>query len=173
LLRELETLGAETGIQHFGIESLMLLRAEKGYILIGRDTDGTTEPQDLGMLGPLQSKTLEYVGRRSLFRSDSQRENRRQFVGLMTDDPNEVIPTGAHAIEDSESGSSSPRSLGYVTSSYMSPTLGRSIALGLIERGRARQAAGETVAIYAMGRRLSAKIVAPAFHDPKGERLHG
>jgi sarcosine oxidase subunit alpha len=173
LLRELETLGAEAGIVPFGIESLMLLRAEKGYILIGRDTDGTTEPQDLGMLGPLQSKTLEYVGRRSLFRADSKREDRRQFVGLMTADPNEVIPTGAHAIEDSNSGSASPRSIGYVTSSYMSPTLGRSIALGLIERGRERQAAGVTVAIYAMGRRLSAKIVAPAFHDPKGERLHG
>ncbi len=139
----------------------MLLRAEKGYILIGRDTDGTTEPQDLGMLGPLQSKTLEYVGRRSLFRSDSKREDRRQFVGLMTADPSEVIPTGAHAIEDLGSGSSGPRSLGYVTSSYMSPTLGRSIALGLIERGRERQAAGETVAIYAMGRSLAAKIVAP------------
>ncbi len=173
LMRELDALGAEVGIQPFGLESLMLLRAEKGYILIGRDTDGTTEPQDLGMLGPLQSKTLEYVGRRSLFRADSKREDRRQFVGLMTADPEVVIPTGAHAIEDSGSGSSGPRSLGYVTSSYMSPTLGRSIALGLIERGRARQAAGETVAIYAMGRRLAAKIVAPVFHDPKGERLHG
>ena len=60
-----------------------------------------------------------------------------------------------------------------MTSSYPSAHLGHPIALGLIERGRARQAAGETVAIYAMGRRLAAKIVAPVFHDPKGERLHG
>ncbi|HEY7688977.1 MAG TPA: sarcosine oxidase subunit alpha family protein, partial [Dongiaceae bacterium] len=173
LYRELMALGQDAGILPFGIESLMLLRAEKGYILIGRDTDGTTEPQDLGMLGPLQSKSIEYVGRRSLFRSDSRREDRRQFVGLLPADPDEAIPTGAHAIEDSRSGSAGPRSLGYVTSSYMSPTLGRSFALGLIERGRARQAAGETVAIYSMGRRLQAKVVAPAFYDPKGERLHG
>ena len=172
LMREVETLGAEIGIAAVGLESVMVLRAEKGYIVIGRDTDGTTEPQDLGMLGPLQSKTIEYTGRRSLFRADSKREDRRQFVGLLSSDPAEVIPTGAHAIEESGSGAG-PRSLGYVTSSYMSPTLGRSIALGLIERGRERQAAGETVAIYAMGRRLQAKIVPPVFHDPKGERLHG
>jgi len=173
LFRELSALGQDIGIAPFGIESLLLLRAEKGYILIGRDTDGTTEPQDLGMLGPLQSKTIEYVGRRSLFRADSKRDDRRQFVGLLSADPNEVIPTGAHAIAESQSGSSGPRSLGYVTSSYMSPALGRSIALGLIERGRERQAAGETVALYALGRRLQAKIVAPAFYDAKGERLHG
>ena len=102
LMREIEAWVLRPAFSPSASESLMLLRAEKGYILIGRDTDGTTEPQDLGMLGPLQSKTLEYVGRRSLFRTDSKRDDRRQFVGLMTADPNEVIPTGAHAIEDSE-----------------------------------------------------------------------
>jgi sarcosine oxidase subunit alpha len=170
LLRELEALGAEQGIAHFGIESLLILRAEKGYILIGRDTDGTTEPQDLGVTAPLRTKQVDFVGRRSLLRPDSRRADRRQLVGLEPELPGVALPTGAHVVAPADRVG---RSLGYVTSSYMSPTLGRSFALGLVEGGRARVAAGESVGIFSFGRVYGAKLVAPTFYDPKGERLHG
>jgi sarcosine oxidase subunit alpha len=168
LLRCLEELGAAEGITHFGIESLLVLRAEKGYILVGRDTDGTTEPQDLGMTGPLRTKAVDFVGRRSLLRPDSRRPDRRQLVGLEPVPPDAVLPTGAHACETTGRGR---RSLGYVTSSYLSPTLGRPFALAMVEAGRRRVEAGETVAVFSVGQTVAAKVVSPVFYDPKGERL--
>jgi sarcosine oxidase subunit alpha len=170
LFRHLEALGAEEGITPFGIESLLVLRAEKGYIIIGRDTDGTTEPQDLGVTGPLRTKQIDFVGRRSLLRPDSRRPDRRQFVGLQSTSANRVLPTGAHVFETTGKGR---RSLGYVTSSYLSPTLGRAIALAMVEAGRPRLQNGETVSVFSLGRTFTAKVVSPVFYDPKGERLHG
>jgi sarcosine oxidase subunit alpha len=170
LYRRLEALGAAERITPFGIESLMILRAEKGYILIGRDTDGTTEPQDLGVTGPLRSKQIDFVGRRSLLRPDSRRPDRRQLVGLAPAESGRVIPTGAHVIETANGGQ---RSLGYVTSSYMSPVLGRAFALALVEAGRSRMESGEIVSVFAMDRTARAKVVSPVFYDPQGERLHG
>ena len=170
LFRHLGALGAEDAITLFGIESLLVLRAEKGYIIVGRDTDGTTEPQDLGMTGPLHAKQIDFVGRRSLMRPDSRRPDRRQLVGLAPTSPASVLPTGAHVFATT---GTSRRSLGYVTSSYMSPTLGRSIALAMVEAGRVRVQAGETVSVFSLGRVFAAKVVSPVFYDPKGERLHG
>jgi len=168
LYRRLEALGADDAIVPFGIESLLVLRAEKGYILIGRDTDGTTEPQDIGMTGPLRTKQVDFVGRRSLMRPDSRRPDRRQLVGLEPLSPRGVLPTGAHVFETAGDGR---RSLGYVTSSYRSPTLGRPFALALVEAGRRRMETGETVGVFSLGRAFTAKVVSPVFYDPKGERL--
>jgi sarcosine oxidase subunit alpha len=170
LYSRLEALGTDHAITPFGIESLLVLRAEKGYIIIGRDTDGTTEPQDLGMTGPLRTKQIDFVGRRSLLRPDSQRADRRQFVGLEPMSPAVVLPTGAHVCTTTAAGR---RSLGYVTSSYFSPGLGRPIALAMVEAGRARMKAGETVDVFSLGKAFTAKVVSPVFYDPKGERLHG
>lgn len=170
LFRHLEALGAGEGITPFGVESLLVLRAEKGYIIIGRDTDGTTEPQDLGMTGPLRTKQIDFVGRRSLMRPDSRRPDRRQFVGLEPTLSDRVLPTGAHVFETTDKGR---RSLGYVTSSYLSSTLGRAIALAMVEGGRTRLQNGETVSVFSLGRTFTAKVVSPVFYDPKGERLHG
>jgi sarcosine oxidase subunit alpha len=170
LFRYLEKLGTAEGITLFGIESLLVLRAEKGYILIGRDTDGTTEPQDIGMTGPLRTKQIDFVGRRSLMRPDSRRPDRRQLVGLESASPDAVLPTGAHVCETAGRGR---RSLGYVTSSYLSPTLGRPFALAMVEAGRRRAEAGEAVTVFSLGQTFAAKVVSPVFYDPKGERLHG
>ncbi len=152
----------------YGIESLSVLRAEKGYILIGTDTDGLTMPQDLGLSGPLRAKTVDFVGRRSLTTPDGMRADRRQFVGLLPENPNFVPEVGTHAavIEGRQK-----RSLGWITSSAFSPALGRSIALGMIEAGRARM--GETVTLYDRGRLSKAVICSPVFHDPAGAKLNG
>ncbi|HTN96307.1 MAG TPA: glycine cleavage T C-terminal barrel domain-containing protein, partial [Nordella sp.] len=150
-----------------GLEALMILRAEKGYIVIGKDTDGTTMPHDLGVDGPRVRRRSDYVGRRSLFTEVAQESDRLQFVGLAVSDGEPPLPTGAHGIIQA---SGKVRSQGFVTSSYQSPALGRPVALGLIERGAARH--GETIDIRHLGQVRRATIIAPCAFDPKGERLN-
>jgi len=163
-------LGEPEGITPFGIESLMILRTEKGYIIVGRDTDGMTMPQDLGMSGPLRNKDIDYVGRRSLTLPVAQRPGRLQLVGLAVPPGEAPLPNGAHAIhEDEDSGEVT--SLGYVTSSFWSPTLKRAIALGLIADGHRLLEEGASLTIAHLGKRRGARAVQACFYDPEGERL--
>jgi sarcosine oxidase subunit alpha len=150
-----------------GVEALMILRAEKGNIVVGKDSDGTTRPHDLGFGTALSNKAAEFVGRRSLFTEDATRSDRRQLVGLRVADGETPLATGAHGVEVVDGRS---RSLGYVTSSYASPSLGRAIALALIERGASRH--GETIEILHLGQRRRATITAPCFLDPAKEGPH-
>ncbi|PZO81772.1 MAG: sarcosine oxidase subunit alpha family protein [Mesorhizobium amorphae] len=147
-----------------GSEALLLLRAEKGYLIAGKDTDGTTMPQDLGVSGPRLKRRDEFVGKRSLFTEEAERPNRAQFVGLESD---RFLPVGAHGVE---SANGTRRSIGFVTSSYRSPSLGRPIALALIERGLSRM--GETIALVHLGQNFEARIAAPCAFDPEGARLN-
>jgi len=157
------------GTTPYGIETLSLLRAEKGFLLIGTDTDGMTLPDDLGMPGPLRAKSVDFVGKRSLLTPDATRPDRRQFVGLLPDDADFVPPVGAHAIERRDGAT---RSIGWVTTAWHSPTLGRSIALAMIERGRALAADHAVVELIHLGQISRASVTAPCFLDPAGERLH-
>jgi sarcosine oxidase subunit alpha len=157
--------GKPQGIVPFGIEALMRLRTEKGYLHIGADTDATTYPQDIGYGKVLANKTTDFVGRRSTTRSDALRADRHQFVGIVALDASHPIATGAHVVEDNGS-----RSQGWVTSSGFSPTLGRFVALGMIERGAARH--GEIVSLYHQGAITKAKLGPPCAFDPNGERLN-
>jgi sarcosine oxidase subunit alpha len=163
-------LGRFASIVPYGLEALMTLRTEKGYILIGRDTDGVTLPQDLGVLGPLKNKTIDYVGRRSLMTPEATRDDRRQLIGLAAADPSAPLPNGAHVVTGTGTAF---RSIGFVTSSYASPTLRRPVALALVERGRALVAAGAELEVWHLGQRYAARAVQPAFWDPQGARLHG
>jgi sarcosine oxidase subunit alpha len=163
LRREGEAFGATL----LGLEALMILRAEKGYVVIGKDTDGTSRPMDFGLTAPLAKKTVEFIGRRSLVTEDASRPDRRQFVGLEPVDGKGLLPTGAHGIERGEGGL---RSTGYVTSSYFSPALQRPIALGLIERGLMRM--GEVIELQHLRELRRARIVAACAFDPEGGRLH-
>jgi sarcosine oxidase subunit alpha len=158
-----------TGATPYGIETLSLLRTEKGFILIGTDTDGMTLPDDLGMPGPLRSKKEDFVGKRSLLTPDATRPDRRQLVGLLPEDPRFVPAAGAHAIVREGDGI---RSIGWITTSWPSPTLGRSIALGMIEQGRKLAAEKATVELYHLGETSRAVVTAPCFLDPEGKRLH-
>lgn len=166
LYKRMAALVQEMGGCLLGSEALLLLRAEKGYIIAGKDTDGATMPQDLGLTGPMLKRQDEYVGKRSLFSENAQRTDRNQFVGLESVDGT-VLPTGAHGVDTS---GGKRRSIGYVTSSYMSPILGRPMALGLIERGLSRM--GEEIDLYHLGRSLKARISAPCAFDPQGSRLN-
>lgn len=159
--------GAPYGITPYGTETMHVLRAEKGYIIVGQDTDGSVTPVDLGM-GAMVTKTKDCLGKRSLSRSDTSRPDRKQFVGLLTDDPQIVLEEGA-AIVDGPAPRIPARGLGHVTSSYASPTLGRSIALALVKGGAQRM--GERVHVSMHGGRIvTATIANPVFFDPTSER---
>ena len=148
--------------------ALMILRAEKGFIVVGKDTDGTTMPHDLGVTGPRDSRADEYIGKRSLQMPVANDPRRKQLVGLSVETKEAPLPTGAHVVTGV---GRARRSQGYVTSSYFSPTLGRPIALGLIEAGSSRM--GEAVGVYHLGAERRATITAPVALDPEGARLHG
>ena len=169
LWNALMTAGEKYGITPYGTEAMHVLRAEKGYIIAGQETDGTVTPVDLG-LGHMVSKTKDFIGKRSLSRSDTAREDRKQLVGLLTEDESEVLPEGAQIVAE-------PRPMppmemiGHVTSSYYSANVGRSIALALIRSGRSR--IDESVFAPLPGKRVMARIVEPVFLDPEGGRLRG
>ncbi len=150
-----------------GLEALMILRAEKGFVVIGKDTDGTTMPHDLGVAGPRASRADEYIGKRSLFMPVANDPRRKQLVGLSVESNEPPLPTGAHVTAGS---GRARRSEGYVTSSYTSPTLSRPVALGLVEAGLSRM--GEAVGVTHLGAERRATVTNPVVLDPEGKRLH-
>lgn len=158
--------GKKYDITPYGTETMHVLRAEKGYVIVGQDTDGSVTPPDLGMNWIL-SKNKEFLGKRSLFRSDMLRKDRKQLVGLLTEDPEEVLPEGAQIVAGASL--SIPMSMeGHVTSSYFSARLGRSIALALLKAGRDR--AGDVVwAPRLDGSAVKATVTGPVFYDPEGK----
>jgi len=170
LWQAIMTAGEKYKITPYGTEAMHVLRAEKGYIIVGQETDGSVTPLDLGMDWAV-SKTKDFIGKRSLSRSDMAKPDRKQLVGLLTEDPAEVLPEGAQLVDTLFAKPPMPM-IGHVTSSYMSPNLGRSIALALIKGGRARH--GEKIhAPLADGKTITCEITGPVFFDPEGERLRG
>jgi sarcosine oxidase subunit alpha len=161
--------GEAFGITPYGTETMHVLRAEKGFVIVGQDTDGSATPVDLGM-NWLLSKDKDYLGRRSLARPDCVRGDRKQLVGLLTADGSTVLPEGTQLVEAPDAAIPVPM-CGHVTSSYMSACLEHPIALALVEGGRARK--GETIFAALPGRDpLPVTITSPVFYDPKGERQH-
>jgi sarcosine oxidase subunit alpha len=156
--------GAPYGIMPYGTDAMHILRAEKGYVIVGQDTDGTTTLDDLGLLQMSNGKD-DFVGKRSLARPDMQRPDRPQLVGLLSADNRTVLEEGAQIVDPT-----APRkSLGYVTSAYFSATLQKPIALGLLAGGRKR--AGERLRIAMPAGDIDVLVDRPVFYDPAGERL--
>ncbi|MGE4057000.1 MAG: FAD-dependent oxidoreductase [Vicinamibacterales bacterium] len=155
--------GAPWGIAPIGIDAWSLLRLEKGYLHVGADTDGTTCPDDIGW-GHVLKREQDFIGRRSLTRPAISDPTRYQLVGL---EPLNglALPPGTHVrATEKDRGSE-----GYITSSGYSPTLGRWVALALVQRGRARE--GEVVTLVTGNGRGQARITRPGSYDPDGERL--
>jgi sarcosine oxidase, subunit alpha len=159
--------GEAFGMVPYGTEAMHVLRAEKGYIIVGQDTDGSVTPHDLGMQR-LVAKDKDFIGKRSLSRADTAAVDRKQLVGLLARDAGYVLPEGSPILD--EPGRSAVAAIaGHVTSSYMSPALGRSIALALVKRGRERMGE-ELIVVLPSGQHMPAAICSPVFHDPKGAR---
>ncbi len=159
--------GKPLGAGPLGIEAMSVMRAEKGYIIIGKDTIGDTMPHDLGFTMPRLKKRAAFVGDRGLHSAAANDPLRKQLVGLRVPKGAPPLETGAHLVERQ---GGKPRSIGFVTSSYMSPTLGHPIALALLEGGAARM--GERIEAWHLGKSREVEACAPCFLDPEGRRLH-
>ncbi|GFE63910.1 sarcosine oxidase subunit alpha family protein [Litoreibacter roseus] len=160
--------GAEWQVTPYGTEALHIMRAEKGFIMIGDETDGTVIPQDLGLDWALSKKKNDYLGKRAQQRSHMADPDRWKLVGLETLDGS-VLPDGAYATADGTNANGQRNTQGRVTSTYHSPTLGRGIAMGLVLNGPDR--IGEVIDFPKTdGSIVKAKIVNPVFYDPEGEK---
>ncbi|WP_370101654.1 2Fe-2S iron-sulfur cluster-binding protein [Streptacidiphilus sp. MAP12-20] len=164
--------GAHLGITPYGTETMHVLRAEKGFPIVGQDTDGTVTPLDLGM-DWIVARHKDFIGRRSLRRPDTVRPDRRHLVALLPHDPDELLPEGAQLVAPGADLDRPPvPMLGHVTSSYRSVALGRTFALALVASGRERL--GQTLhAPLADGRVIAATVADPVLYDPKGTRRDG
>ncbi|GBD42991.1 Sarcosine oxidase subunit alpha [bacterium HR40] len=162
--------GEPHGLVVYGTETMHLLRAEKGYIVIGQETDGTVSPIDLGMEWLIARGKGDFLGSRSLARPEMRRPDRKQLVGLLPRDPAMVLDEGAQIVEDPTASPPAP-TLGHVTSSYASPNLGRTFALALVAGGRSR--IGQQLYVTRLeGPPVAVEVTAPVFWDPEGKRLH-
>ncbi len=151
----------------YGTEAMHVLRAEKGYPIIGQDTDGTVTPQDLGMEWILSKAKPDFMGKRSFSRADTARPDRKQLVGLLPLDPDSLLPEGAQLVD--EPGGRAM--VGHVTSSYRSAALGRTFALALVRGGRERM--GEVVHAPLASPPIAAEIAPMCLYDPEGARRDG
>ncbi|MGC1520953.1 MAG: glycine cleavage T C-terminal barrel domain-containing protein, partial [Steroidobacteraceae bacterium] len=162
--------GREHGITEYGTETMHVLRAEKGYIIVGQDTDGTVTPDDAGLGWAIGKTKPDFVGKRSLERASMKSTERKQLVGLRTKDPRIVLEEGAQVA--AKPGQKPPMELiGHVTSSYASSVLGHSIALGVVAGGRKHL--GQTLFIPMPSGDLEVEVTSPIFYDPTGERING
>jgi sarcosine oxidase subunit alpha len=147
-----------------------VLRAEKGYIIVGQDTDGTVTPDDAGLSWAIGKNKVDFVGKRSLERASMKSANRKQLVGLRPRSTGTVLEEGAQVA--AKSGQRPPMELiGHVTSSYASSVLGYPIALALVAGGRARM--GQTLYVPMPGGDLPVEVTSPVFYDPTGARING
>jgi sarcosine oxidase subunit alpha len=160
--------GRKHGAVAYGLDTLTVLRAEKGFIIVGQETDGTVVPDDVGMGKMVAMSKPDFVGKRSLSLADLKRPGRKQLVGLLSEDPAFTPDEGAQIVAGAVPAIGSP-ALGHVTSSYMSATLGRSFCLALVADGRART--GQTLYATGMEAARPVKVVDPVFYDREGSRL--
>jgi sarcosine oxidase subunit alpha len=163
--------GEEFNITPYGTETMHVLRAEKGFIIVGQDTDGSMTPADMNMDWVVgKNKGFSFIGKRSLQRSDTIRADRKQLVGLKPLNKTDILPEGAQIVFDPKQ--KIPMSMqGHVTSSYYSANLGYSIALAVVKGGHDR--IGNLVYCpLADGSIITSEIVSSVFYDPTGERHH-
>ncbi len=163
--------GGPIGLTSYGTEAMHVLRAEKGFVIVGQDTDGTVTAEDLGMGWIVNDTKGDFIGKRSLTRDDTSRADRLQLVGLATDDPGLVLPEGTQVVEAGVPLEPPVPMLGHVTSSYASAALGRSVALALVRAGRARMRA--QLAAVVRGQLVAVTVVDPVAYDPEGARRDG
>jgi sarcosine oxidase subunit alpha len=159
-------------ITPYGTETLHVLRAEKGYPIIGQETDGTVSPFDLGLHWAVSRKKADFIGKRSHERADALRGDRKQLVGLLPVDGTTRLIEGAQLVEAGVSLDVKPvKMIGHVTSAYDSVTVGTPFALALLANGAARHG-DEIQAVDQMVATL-VRVTAPVFYDQPGARRDG
>ena len=157
----------------YGTETMHLLRAEKGYIIVGQETDGTVTPVDLNLNWMIGKNKKDFIGKRSLTRSDIISSERKQLVGLIPLDKSYGIEEGQHIIEEKnlETPIKKPvKMLGHVTSSYFSPTLNHCVAMALIKGGN-RKIGSQLYVSTSDLNVIPVEVVKPNFIDPQNDKL--
>ena len=170
---EVYAAGRDLGITPYGTETMHVLRAEKGYPIVGQDTDGTVTPQDAGMEWVV-SKLKDFVGRRSHSRPDTMRTDRKHLVGVLPVDRVTRLPEGAQLVEQGALATADEGPVqmqGHVTSSYHSEALGRPFGLALVKGGRDRY--GEVLLAPVDGGMVEVEVTSPVLYDPEGSRRDG
>ena len=160
--------GKEFNITPYGTEAMHLLRAEKGFIIVGQDTDGTMTPVDLQMDWIISKKKYDFIGKRSLYRSDTIRKDRKQLVGLLTENPKEILEEGAQIV--AEPNKLPIDMLGHVTSSYYSPNLNKSIALAVLRNGKKLK--GTKLYVPMKDKTINVEVTDNVFFDKENSRLN-
>ncbi|MDQ7051211.1 MAG: glycine cleavage T C-terminal barrel domain-containing protein [Enterobacterales bacterium] len=161
--------GQEFELTPYGTGTMHVLRAEKGFIIVGQDTDGSVTPADLNMgWAVAKNKPFSFIGQRGMNREDCLREDRKQLVGLKTKHPNQVLPEGAQIILQPNQPIPM-KMVGHVTSSYFSAALGHSIAMAVVKNGINKL--GDSVYLpLDNGETVEANICSPIFYDPEGAK---
>jgi sarcosine oxidase subunit alpha len=156
--------GQDLGVGPFGVEAQRVLRLEKGHLIVAQDTDGLTRAYDAGLDGMVRLDKPDFVGRPELL-WQSQRGASTRLVGLQPVDGSVVPPEASQIVRDGR------QIIGRVTSSRMSPTLGRSICLAAIQT-EAAQAGSRVTILLEDGRPIEATVMEQVAHvDPEGRRL--
>ncbi|SNT55347.1 sarcosine oxidase subunit alpha [Streptosporangium subroseum] len=166
-----EAVQATGAVTPYGTETMHVLRAEKGYPIVGQDTDGTVTPSDLGMDWVVSKKKADFLGKRSYARADNVRPDRKHLVGLLPADPDRLLPEGAHLVAASVLPEPPVPMLGHVTSSYRSAALGRTFALALVSGGRERL--GERLYVPVGAEMIPVTVTHHVLYDPEGARRDG
>ena len=166
--------GKKFDLVPYGTETMHLLRAEKGYVVIGQETDGTVTPIDINFNWMIGKKKKDFIGKRSLKRSDTIREDRKQLVGVVPLNKSQFIEEGQHIVECENL----PRKiktpinyLGHISSSYHSPNLKHCISMAMIKGGNKLMGKKLYVSTSIGTKNIPVEIVSPVFIDPENKRL--
>jgi sarcosine oxidase subunit alpha len=157
----------DAGATPYGTEAMHVLRAEKGYVIVGQETDGTQTPHDLGLGWIVDMEKGDFVGRRSFARAGALDPARKRLVALLPADPRDRLPEGAQLVEEPDGTAM----VGHVTSSYDSAALGRTFALALVKGGPDR--IGDALFAPLEDRTVEVEIAEPVLYDPEGARRDG
>src|SRR5262249_18826605 len=158
--------GRSFGLEPYGVEALLHLRLEKGFIHVGADTDGTTVPDDIGFGKPASAKQRHYIGRRSLSLPENVRADRLQLIGL-AGESGAALPVGSHLRLPGTQEATD----GWITSAGHLTTDGKPVGMAMLRAGRSQM--NQLVSVYDGGKVVaSARVVAPLFYDPSGARMN-
>ena len=152
--------GSEFGITPFGTETQRVLRLEKMHIIPNQDTDMVTNPLDAGMKWVVRMDKDDFIGRGGLAAA-MDRPARSLLVGFVMNDG--TVPHDGDAVV------SDMAPVGRVTSSRLSPTMGKGFGYCWVPAGLAKQ--GTTIHIRTDGVVSPAEVRTEPFYDPEGKRL--
>lgn len=161
--------GKEHRISAYGVETLSVLRIEKGHVT-HNEINGTVVPADLGFSKMVSATKADFIGKRMLEREGLHDPNRHQLVGVVPLDPNMSFRSGSHILEKG-AAATLENDQGYVSSSCYSPHVGSTIGLALVRRGSSRH--GEEVLVWngLCNEYTAARLCHPVFVDPANENL--